>query len=141
MMAGLLRRFRRDERGVAAMELALLAPVLVAIMMLGVEGWLHVDQTLSMQGALQSGGRYYQMGGADDAAAVTLARSTWTNRPTDGDVTVARVCKCGAVVVSCSSLCDNADTPVALVNLTATATFVGLTGSHPLRQTEIVRVR
>lgn len=140
-MAGLLQRLRRDERGVAAIELALLAPVLAAILMLGVEGWLRIDQTLSMQGALQTGGRYYQMGGADDAAAVSLARSTWTNRPNDGEVTVARVCKCGEVVVACSSLCANADTPVALVNLSASATFVGLTGSHPLRQTEIVRVR
>lgn len=140
-MARLLQRFRRDERGVAAMELALLAPLLAAILMLGVEGWLRIDQTLSMQGALQTGGRYYQMGGADDAAAVNLARSTWTNRPNDGEVAVARVCKCGAVVVACSSLCANADTPVALVNLSASGTFVGLTGSHPLRQTEIVRVR
>jgi Flp pilus assembly protein TadG len=136
-----LRTFFRDCRGVAALEFALIAPVLASVLILGVEGWLEFDQGSDMRAALQTGARYYQTGGSDDTAAQGVAMSAWADRPANGTVTVARVCKCGSTPVACSSVCAAYATPTVYVTLTASTAFTGLVQSHNLLQSEMVRVR
>lgn len=136
-----LRALARDRRGVAAVEFALILPILVAVLILGVDGWLRITHANDMRTALQTGARYYQSGGADDTAAQQAALSAWPTPPTDATLTVSRTCMCGPSAAACSSLCGGSAPPSALITLSARGTFQGLTGTTPLAEDEVVRVR
>jgi Flp pilus assembly protein TadG len=132
----------RDERGVAAIEFALIVPILAAFIVLGIDGWTRINQTSQMRSAVQTGARYYQGGGSDDTAAAQLALASWNNAPHGAQVTTARSCTCGGAGASCSSLCAGQDLPQVYVTLTATGGFSDLmTGPTSLTQSGTVRVR
>lgn len=135
------RIFGRSESGAAAIELAFVLPILAALLLLGVNGWLQLSQSRDMSSALQTGARYYQEGGADDDAAKALALSAWRNPPTDASVTVSRTCTCGASAAACSDVCSDETTPKAFVTLSAQSTFKGFDKASQLSQQETVRVR
>jgi Flp pilus assembly protein TadG len=134
-------RTLRDDRGVAAIEFALILPILVAMVLFGLDGWMRINQVSQMRSALQAGARYYQGGGSDDAAAAQLAMAAWASQPGDAAVNSARACTCGGAGASCSSLCANLDVPHTYVTLTATGTFAGLMHSQSLSESGEVRVR
>jgi len=140
-----MKRFFRalkDDRGVAALEFALILPILAALILLGIDGWTRINQTSQMRSAVQTGARYYQGGGADDNAAAQLALASWNNAPAGATVTAARSCTCGGAGASCSSLCAGSALPQVYVTLTATGGFSDLmTGPTSLTQSGTVRVR
>ena len=131
----------KDERGLAAIEFALILPILIALVLFGLDGWLRINQVSQMTSAVQAGSRYYQSGGADDAAASQLALQAWNNAPGDAAVNSARSCSCGGVGASCSSLCPGNNLPNVYITLTATGSFSDMMGNVPLSQSAIVRVR
>ena len=132
----------RDERGVAAMEFALILPILVSLVLLGVQGWMQINQLSQMRSGLQAGARYYQTGGADDPTAAAMTLQAWSNHPDGSSVNATRSCTCGGAGASCSSLCANQALPQAYVTLTATGGFSDMmTGQQSLTQSGTVRVR
>jgi Flp pilus assembly protein TadG len=135
-------RSLRDDRGVAAIEFALILPIMVGVLLLGFDGWLRINQVTQMRSALQAGARYYQSGGADDTAAAQLALAAWSHPPADAAVNTARSCTCGGVGASCSSLCANSSLPNTFVTLTATGGYSDpMVGHQTLTETGSVRVR
>jgi len=136
-----LRACLRDRTGAAALEFALIMPLLAALLLLAADGWLRTSQVSNMRAALQTGTRYYQTGGTDDELARVLALQAWTHSPGDAALTVVRSCTCGDIPSTCSSLCSNSDPPSAFINLSATGTFAGLVKTTPLAQHEVLRVR
>lgn len=127
-MIGALRSFRRDERGVAVIETALVAPILALIGL----GAFQVSQAVARQHELQTG--------ADDAASMALAG--WQDETTqvtalksvlkstlgltDAQVTITHKYRCGttATYVAVKTDCA-AGTIVATylqINLTDTYT-------------------
>jgi len=132
--------FFTDRRGVSALEFALIAPILSSVLILGWDGWMMINQTTDMRTAVQTGARYYQIGGSDDAAAKTAALAAWVHKPADGALTVARVCYCGTTANDCSSTCASG-TPSTYLTLTATSTFSGAIEHKALTQSEVIRVR
>lgn len=139
-MRGLPGRFAASESGAAAVEAAFVLPIMIGLVIFGADGWLHVRHAQNTSTALHAGARYYQEGGADDAAARTLALSAWPGRPQDASVTVARSCACGTTPVSCSTICGS-DPPQTFVTLSAQSTFRGLHDESLVRQQEMIRVR
>lgn len=140
-MTRLFFRLAKDRSGIAAMEFALIAPFLVALLVVGADGWLRTSQLSGMRSALQSGMRYYQLGGSDDTAAQALAMRSWTPLPVDGAATVARSCACGSTPLACTSLCAGSNPPSVFITLTTTGTFSGLMQSRALSQNAVLRVR
>ena len=140
-MKRLARTLKKDERGLAVMEFALILPILTALVLLGLDGWLRINQVSQMSSAVQAGSRYYQSGGADDVAAAQLALQAWNHPPSDAAVNTARSCTSGGVGASCSSLCAGNNLPNVYVTLTATGTFSDLMGNQALTETGTVRVR
>jgi len=135
-------RALRDNRGVAAVEFALIVPIMAAMVVAGVDGWMRINQVSQMRSAAQTGARYYQGGGADDTAAAQLALASWDHAPADATVTAARACSCGGVGASCSSLCASQDLPQVYVTLTVSGGFSDpMAGVQSLSQTSTVRVR
>ncbi|MFC3070071.1 TadE/TadG family type IV pilus assembly protein [Phenylobacterium soli] len=131
----------RDRRGVTAIEFALIAPVLASVLILGWDGWMMISQSLDMRTAVQTGARYYQVGGTDDTAAQTAALAAWPHRPANASFSLARACACGGAATSCSSACTAGQTPTTTVTLTASSAFDGAIQHRSLKETEVIRVR
>lgn len=136
-----LRAFATDRRGIAATEFALIAPIVVAMLVFGVDGWLKETQTSQIRTAMHTGSRYYETGGNDDTVAQTVAMAAWTGKPDDAAMSVVRSCTCGTAPASCSSLCGGSNPPSAFITLTASGTYSGLIHQHALQQSDMLRVR
>jgi Flp pilus assembly protein TadG len=136
-----LKRLAGDERGHAAIELALLLPVLVALLVVGVDGWTQMRQASQMRSALQTGARYYQLGGSSDTTAQATALASWVAPPPDAALNVSRACLCGTTANACTGVCPDQSQPAIDVTLTAAGTFTGTTYTRAMTQTEVVRVR
>lgn len=136
-----LSRFRRDVRGVSAVEFALIAPILCSVLIMGWDGWMMINQSVDMRTAVQTGARYYQVGGTSDATAQAAALDAWVHNPATGNLSLARACTCDATPTSCSSACAAGSTPMTYITLTATSTYDGALQHRNLTETEVVRVR
>jgi len=136
-----LRKAWRDQRGAAAIEFALVLPMLLALVLLGFEGWLRISEVAQMRSALQTGARYYQSGGADDTAAVALIQQAWGHAPADMSVVASRACACGGTGSACSDQCAGSTLPAAYVTLTASGSYTNLMDNVSLAESSVVRVR
>ena len=136
-----LRAFAADRRGLAAMEFALIAPILVATLVFGVDGWLQGTQTSQVRTAMHTAARYYETGGNDDPTASAVALAAWVAQPSDARLTVVRSCTCGSTPISCTTLCPGSNPPSAFITMTGSATYSGLIHTHAISQSDVVRVR
>ena len=137
-----LARFQRDARGTSAIEFALIAPMLVAVV-IGLADVSNMGYGSSnMQSAVRAGIHYAMAGGTDETVAQTVADASWTRKPADGVVTTSKVCKCaGAVVGDCEALCPDNSRPEMYITVTATGTLGGNFYDMTQTSTETVRVR
>ncbi|HEY8616627.1 TadE/TadG family type IV pilus assembly protein [Phenylobacterium sp.] len=140
-MIARLRTFAGDRRGVTALEFALISPILALVVVMGVDGWTATRQALDMRTALQTGARYYQVGGTDDAQARATTLAAWSRRSDDGVVTVSRACKCATTVTVCSATCSGGQPPAVFVTLTASSSFDGAVRQAGMTEHEVIRVR
>jgi Flp pilus assembly protein TadG len=136
-----LRAFSRDQRGLAGVEFAFIAPIVVALLVLGVDGWQRESQLSDMRAAMHTGARYYETGGSDDTIAQTVSAAAWASKPQNGAATVVRACTCGSTPVACTTVCGGTSLPSVFITLTATGTYSGLVHSHVLSQSDVIRVR
>jgi Flp pilus assembly protein TadG len=136
-----LARLVRDQRGVAAIEFALIIPILAGLVLFGLDGWLRINQATQMHSAIATGTRYYESGGSDDTAAATLALQSWAHVPGDGVVNATRSCTCGGATAVCTALCAGNTLPNVYVTLSASGTYTGIMHSAVLTESGGVRVR
>jgi len=136
-----LKAFFRDRSGIAGVEFAFIAPIVIAVLVLGVDGWQRENQLAGMRTAMHTGARYYENGGSDDTVAQTVSTAAWTTKPKDGLISVARACTCGATVVSCTSVCNGTNLPSVFITLSGAGTYAGLLQSHVIAQSDVIRVR
>ena len=137
----MFRRLSRDKSGAAAVELALLAPILGFIAVLGWSVWqgeLGVEQTKT---ALRAGAEYYTAGVGTDATAQSVALNAWRSPPSNASVTAARACYCAGATANCSGMCTAGQPRTVYVTLTATGNGQGVFANQVQTQSEVVRVR
>ena len=134
------RGFARDQRGLAAVEFALIVPVLASVLLFGFDGWMQLRQAGDMQTALHSGVRYYQAGGTSDYDALVVGLNAWPHKPAGATFSVARACVCGGAAGSCNTLCGT-QPPNIQVTLSASSTYAGSMYSRAMTETQVVRVR
>ncbi|MDP3854286.1 TadE/TadG family type IV pilus assembly protein [Phenylobacterium sp.] len=137
-MSALFRRLR-DERGIAAVEFALIAPVIALLAATSFAIWEFADSRQDMRSALKVGAEYYLNGGSDDATAATLAVGDWRHKPAGAYITTSRSCRCGETAITCTSLCPASRPPAVYVTLSASAPLEG--GGNPTVDRMVVRVR
>jgi len=137
-----LSRFSSDVRGVAAIEMAIVAPILAGLAFTSVNLWEATMRRQSMDEALRVGSQYYLQGGVTDADARALALAAWQNKPSDAEITITRLRRCEETVVNAStSLCGTQVPPALYAKLTARATASGAPFQPSFERSEIVRVR
>jgi len=130
-----------DERGSAAIELALVAPVLAILAVASFGVWESGARSQDMRAALDVAAEYYMNGGTDDAVARTLGRNGWRNKPPNGDVTTARDFRCGDAAAQENAVCAGGRTPATYVTLTASASTSQALVRPSITLQRVIRVR
>lgn len=135
------RRLWRDDRGVSAVEFALVAPVLLMCLVGIYDIGTMIYKRADMQSALRSGTQYFMNGGDDLAKAESIVEQAWTTKPDQVTVEAERFCQCGEQVHACNVLCDDDSYPASYKRLRAMATIEGVLGDTDYSASQAIRVR
>lgn len=136
-----------SESGVAAIEFALIAPVLCLLSLGIIDGWSLASSALSMRAGVKTAANMVMQGAADDAAIERVALASWDSRPDDAQVLLNRRYMCGNSVVTSSMLCEGSKAPSVFVSIHAQATWTApydldiYPVSRELRHEQVIRVR
>lgn len=152
----LARRFRRDRSGVAAVEFAIAAPMLLFGLIVMTDLGLAIQERMNLDQAVRSGAEFL-MGDVTDEAAVEkyiIASATGAYSDNPGDVernqrptvTVVKTCECpenpGTAVDCATTICTNELPASVYFELTAAKTYEAILVSNIPLQTKIsVQVR
>lgn len=139
MTARPIHRLARDDGGGSAVEFALVAPVLVAILAGLFVAWGEITAAARMRAAVHAGAVYLRAGGVDTAMVRTVVERSWEERPEESEITVAESCACAAAAGVCGALCPSGDPPLVYVEIRATTGAPDGMIGHTV--TEVVRVR
>ncbi|MCP9233998.1 pilus assembly protein [Mesorhizobium sp. M0045] len=137
----------RSDSGAAAVEFALIVPILCLVLLGIIDGWSFVSNALSMRAGVKTAANLVMQGAAEDATIQAVALSGWENHPGDAQVTLSRKYMCGTTVVDPSVLCDSLKAPAVFVEIQATATwsppfsFGAFSLSRALTHQQVIRVR
>ncbi|MER8385782.1 TadE/TadG family type IV pilus assembly protein [Mesorhizobium sp. M1329] len=137
----------RSDSGAAAVEFALVLPILCLVLLGITDGWSFVSSALSMRAGVKTAANLVMQGAADDVTIQVVALSSWETHPDDAQVTLRRKYMCGTIVVDPSVLCDSSKAPAVFVEIQATATwsppfsFGAFSLSRELSHQQVIRVR
>lgn len=113
-----------DDSGVAAVEFAMVLPILCLVLLGILDGWSYITSSLSMRAGVKTAANLVMSGSTDDAATQALAIASWENRPEDGQVTLSHIRMCGTTVVDASTMCSGPKVPSIYVQIQASGTWV-----------------
>jgi Flp pilus assembly protein TadG len=136
-----------DDAGAAAVEFAMVLPILCLVLLGILDGWSYVTSSLSMRAGVKTAANLVMGGSTNDAATKAVAIASWENRPEDGQVTLTRIYMCGTTVVNASTLCSGPKAPSVYVQIQASATWVppvafgAFSASSIIGHQEMIRVR
>jgi Flp pilus assembly protein TadG len=136
-----LARFRRDDRGVAAVEFAFVGAILCVVMGGMLSAWSAVTAVTDLKSAVKAGAAYVMNGGTDDAQTQAISLAAWARRPSDGAVSVTRACTCAGAGHACTTLCGDGSVPMSFVTIRASTAADGIFAQFPLHEQQVVRVR
>ena len=136
-----LRRWRADQSGAAAVELAMVAPILAGMAVVSFGIWQTGVQNQDARAALDVAAEYYMNGGTNDTTAASLALSAWSNKPADGAVHTVRSYRCGDIPAIITTVCSGGRTPGGYVTITAIGTMSVSLGQPTISIERVVRVR
>jgi Flp pilus assembly protein TadG len=137
----------QDRSGAAAVEFAMVLPILCVVLLGIIDGWSFVTSSLSMRAGVKTAANLLMEGAANDTATQAIALSSWNNPPADAQVTIVRQYVCGSTAVGSTTLCGGTKAPAILVQITATATwtppfsFGAFSTSQAIGHQEVIRVR
>ncbi len=131
----------QGEQGMAAVEFALIAPVLVTMVLTLVDVSNMAIGTVNMQAAVRATEQYFINGNSDTSAAQTLGNTAWSSRPSGTTLNASQACKCAGTSNDCSAPCPDNTIPEMYYTVTATATLGGSFIHQSKTVTETVRVR
>lgn len=120
-----LRRFIGEAKGIAAIEFALIAPVLAIIAILMTDVGIAAMGAMNMESAVRASVQYIMNGGSDTSVAKDVGMNAWASRPSDATLKTTKFCKCGSSAISCTSTCTGGALPSAFFTAAATGTLGG----------------
>lgn len=140
-MSRLLFRALVDRRGNAAVEFAIIAPIIAGLFLTSYGLWEASARSRDMNSALDAGAAYYLNGGSDDTAATQAMQSAWSSRPADSSINLDHNCMCQTTPLACTSLCADNSAPGDYVDMKLSATSPNALASQQLLRHRVVRVR
>jgi len=133
--------FLRDRRGVAAVEFAFIAPILVLVVAGINDGAQLILKQNNMHSGVSAAAEYIMRGGSDMPTAQTIGLSAWPSHSSSASVTTNKMCYCGSTGGSCTSLCADQSVPTAYITVSASDTYTGWYTSTQISTSQKVRVR
>jgi Flp pilus assembly protein TadG len=136
-----LKRTIRDRSGIAAVEFAMVAPVLAAIFVgiAGVAPFVQINN--NMHDALTAGSRYVMAGGTDPSAIQSVTISAWPGHVAADTVSVNQYCTCADLQGSCTALCTDGTVPKGYTTIQMSSAYSGALGQQTLTAQQTVRTR
>ena len=144
-------RIVRDRSGIAAVEFAMVLPVLLLVCFGIADGWSYVTSYLQMRASVKTAANLVMAGAGSDAAKDTgtqaVALSSWNNKPDDAAVVLVRSYLCGTTVVDATTICGGTKASTILVQISATGTWVPpfnfgvFPDPRAITHQEVIRVR
>jgi Flp pilus assembly protein TadG len=120
-----VRRFALELRGAAAIEFAIIVPVLAVIVLMISDASNVAVGGSRMESALRSSVQYVMNGGVDMAQAQAVGLQAWQGKPSNATLSVSSVCKCGSGAGICGQICSDGSLPQTFVTATATGKLGG----------------
>ena len=136
-----LTRIAKDNRGAAAVEMAIVTPVIAGLALVSAEVWMMAMDKQRAATALDAAVDYYMGGGVSDAEASAVAMDAWKDPPSAAAVAYARSGRCSAEIVELEVVCADGDVAATYVTLTASGESQGLFDERAVEATRMVRVR
>lgn len=125
--------FRFCARGSVAIELALLAPVLAALLIGSVDFGTYIYKKMQLQSASRAGAQFaiQEDGNAEDSAGIkTAVLSSADDLDTGINIVSTAYCSCAdgtettvSAITGCSGTCSGGDSPALSVRVTVSNTF------------------
>jgi Flp pilus assembly protein TadG len=135
------KSFSKCRRGVALVEFALAAPILLAALAGLTDGAAFLLHQNAMHSGVSSSAQYIMSGGSDLTTARQIGLSSWEGRTEQADVTASKDCFCAVTPATCSTLCSDQTVPLAYVKIAATDTYDGWFTDATLHAEQDVRIR
>jgi Flp pilus assembly protein TadG len=136
-----LRRLIADRQGAAAVEFAVIAPFLGAVVLGLMVAWEPATAMLRMRAAVHAGASYVRNGGSDDTRTYTVVEEAWERKPADAGISVTRACLCGTTAQPCTLACTDSTPPSVYVTIAAESTDDSRAFGKTQARSEVVRVR
>jgi Flp pilus assembly protein TadG len=141
MVVSAIRRLIRDERGLSAVELGLLAPFLIlgllAMIDIGISWTTRMEMDRNVRAGAQAAMSLNNDGNA--IRAIVLASAA---EPDGLTVEVGRTCSCAGVAAGCAAACSGGGAPSVFYAITATRTVDGIIlGERTLESATRIQLR
>jgi len=137
----LLSRLKSSDAGVAAIEFAMILPILAVIVVCLPDVSQAVTGVIQMENAARASVQYAMGGGNDMTVAQTIGLRSWSSKPANAQLTASQACKCGGAAGTCGQLCADGTNPQTYFTVVASGTMGGSTVSFQKSVTRTVRVQ
>jgi Flp pilus assembly protein TadG len=120
-------RGRRDNRGVAAVEFSIVAPLLILMMICTTDLGLGIFRMLQVQNAAYAGAQYAILHGFNEDSIVTAVKSATSYSDVNASPSPNQFCGCptlsGVGGIDCASTCSDGSTPGTYVTVSAAGKY------------------
>jgi Flp pilus assembly protein TadG len=134
-------RMLRDRKGLAGVEFAIAAPVVVILIIGATDVGMLVYNRMDTTSSIQAGAQYFMAGGTNTNQAIATVKRSWTSMPQDTQLSVVKTCYCAEVVNMCTVNCADGSLPIAYNIISAKLTYRGVLLENEYVISEAVRVR
>ena len=112
-MRGTLGKFWRQDDGLAAVEFALISPVLIMMLIGMMDFGMFINQRMQLQNTARAAGEYILRGGKDENVLQDVVLQPLDIEEAELEETTteaARICECeNGEVVECTASCPNGE--------------------------------
>jgi Flp pilus assembly protein TadG len=136
-----VRRLASAKDGAAAVEFAVVVPLLTAMLVGVIQYGGMIAANQQMHDGVSSAAVYVMRGGSDTNTIQSIGLSTWPNKPSDAVISVAQGCRCAGASAACTSLCADGTYPQAFTTITASGTYTGVWANQAMRASQVVRTQ
>jgi len=123
MKRSLMRRFAGDRSATAAIQMAMILPVMVAGCLGMADLWSLFSSNINMRAGVNTAANLVMQGETNTATLQTAALAGWSNAPSGAAVTVDSNCSCSGIAVACTTLCAGNKAPSILYTIKASGNW------------------
>ncbi len=127
--------------GVAAVEFAMVLPILAAIVITLPDLSQAAMSVVQMEGAARASIQYAMGGGTDMSQAQTIGLQAWTNKPSNAALVSSMSCQCAGAAGTCGQSCPDGSIPQTFFSVTASGHMGGPVISFDKSITRTVRLQ